>query len=130
MRYLLDTHVLLWFDGAPEKLSENVLNILLNENNELYLSHASIWEMQIKIQLNKLTLESKLKELVDSQQQTNGLQLLPIEPKHIYALNKLDTHHRDPFDRMLISQAMTEQMTLLTVDSKIHLYQDIIHWLW
>jgi PIN domain nuclease of toxin-antitoxin system len=130
MRYLLDTHVLLWFDGAPDKLSQPVLNILLDEGNELYLSHASIWEMQIKAQLGKLTLETALKTLIDLQQQINGLQLLSVESKHIYALNQLPFHHRDPFDRMLISQAMTEKMILLSVDEKIQLYKDNIQWLW
>jgi len=130
MRYLLDTHALLWFDGTPDKLSPKVLDILLDEGNELYLSHASIWEMQIKHQLGKLTLETELKELIDSQQKTNALQLLDIESKHIYALNELPSHHRDPFDRMLISQAMTEEMILLTIDEKIQLYQEQVNWLW
>jgi len=130
MRCLLDTHVLLWFDGAPEKLSKKVLDILLDENNELYLSHVSIWEMQIKHQLGKLVIDTKLKELISSQQKINGLQLLNIEPEHIYSLSELPSHHRDPFDRMLISQAMTEEMTLLTIDEKIQLYQKQVNWLW
>ncbi len=130
MRLLLDTHVLLWFDGSPEKLSPKVLKTLLDENNELFLSHASIWEMQIKHQLRKLTLQTELKELIDSQQKINGLQLLDIKPKHVYSLNDLPSFHRDPFDRMLISQAITENMALITIDEKIHLYQEQVNCLW
>jgi len=130
MRYLLDTHTLLWFDSAPEKLSSKVLKILLNEDNELYLSHVSLWEIQIKHQLGKLQLETDLKALIEAQQQTNALELLEIKPEHIYALASLPSHHRDPFDRMLISQAMAEQMPLITIDKKIALYQDQVKWIW
>ncbi|HFB66705.1 MAG TPA: type II toxin-antitoxin system VapC family toxin [Aeromonadales bacterium] len=130
MRYLLDTHALLWFDSSPEKLSSTVLDILLNENNELYLSHASLWEIQIKYQLDKIKLETDLKTLIESQQQVNGLQLLDIKAEHIYALGTLPPHHRDPFDRMLISQAMTEKMSLITIDKKIILYQEEVNWIW
>ncbi len=130
MRYLLDSHTLLWFDGSPEKLSKKVLKILLDKENELYLSHASLWEMQIKQQLGKLKLETEMERLIDSQCQTNDIQLLNMEPEHIYGLQALPSHHRDPFDRMLISQAMIEDMTLISIDEKIQLYQPQINCLW
>jgi len=130
MRYLLDTHTLLWFDASPEKLSPKVLDILLDEDNQLYLSHASIWEMQIKYQLGKLQLETELKALISTQQTINDLRLLDIKTQHIYALKELPAHHRDPFDRLLISQAIIEQMPLLTIDEKIQQYEEQIEWLW
>jgi len=130
MRYLLDTHVLIWFDSSPEKLSKKVLDVLLNEKNELYISHVSLWEMQIKSQLGKLTLDSSLKDLVSSQQSINGLEMLNIQAVHIYALDTLALYHRDPFDRLLIAQSMIEKMVLLTADEKIHQYQKDVKWLW
>lgn len=130
MRYLLDTHVLIWFDSSPEKLSKKVLDILLNENNDLYISHVSLWEMQIKSQLGKLTLESSLQDLVGSQQRINGLKILNIQAEHIYALESLASYHRDPFDRLLIAQSMIERLAFLTADEKIHQYQNNIECLW
>tara|TARA_R110001592_G_scaffold200042_1_gene448765 strand:- start:1266 stop:1658 length:393 start_codon:yes stop_codon:yes gene_type:complete len=130
MRYLLDTHVLIWFDSSPEKLSRKVLDILLDENNDLYISHVSLWEMQIKSQLGKLTLESSLQDLVGSQQRINGLKILNIQAEHIYALESLASYHRDPFDRLLIAQSMIEQLAFLTADEKIHQYQNNIECLW
>jgi len=130
MRYLLDTHVLIWFDSSPEKLSKKVLDVLLNEKNQLYISHVSLWEMQIKSQLGKLTLGSSLKDLVSSQQSINGLEMLNIQAEHIYALETLASYHRDPFDRLLIAQSMIEKMVLLTADEKIHQYQKDVKWLW
>jgi len=81
------------------------------------LSLASVWEMQIKRQLGKLSLNLPLPELIASQQQTNGLQLLPIELNHIFMLENLPQFHRDPFDRLLIAQAVTEQIPVLSIDT-------------
>ena len=130
MRCLLDTHTLLWFDSHTHKLSEKVLDTLLDERNELFVSMASIWEMQIKTQLGKLSMQTSLDELIRSQQQTNGIRLLEIMPQHIYSLNKLPYHHRDPFDRMLLSQGVCEELTILTIDSKMHKYQALVACYW
>ena len=80
------------------------------------LSIASVWEMQIKLQLGKLNLNSKLPDLIENQQRVNNLQILPIELTHIYALNNLPSHHKDPFDRLLIAQTIVEQITLASID--------------
>lgn len=117
MNLLLDTHVFIWLSLSPERLSERVTDLLMDETNLWFLSLVSVWEMQIKRQLGKLSLNLPLPELIASQQQTNGLQLLPIELNHIFALENLPQFHRDPFDRLLIAQAITEQIPLLSIDT-------------
>ncbi|NER48815.1 MAG: type II toxin-antitoxin system VapC family toxin [Symploca sp. SIO1A3] len=117
MNLLLDTHVLIWLSLTPERISERVTNLLMDETNLWFLSIASVWEMQIKLQLGKLSLNLPLPELIASQQETNGLQLLPIELNHIFMLENLPQFHRDPFDRLLIAQAITEQIPLLSIDT-------------
>lgn len=86
------------------------------------LSHVSIWEIQIKLSVKKMTLRGSLPDVVARQQVQNGLKLLPIAENHIYALAELGTHHRDPFDRLLVAQARTEDMTLVTADPKVQAY--------
>lgn len=117
MNLLLDTHVFIWLSLSPERLSEQVTDLLMDETNLWFLSLVSVWEMQIKRQLGKLSLNLPLPELIASQQQTNGLQLLPIELNHIFTLENLPQFHRDPFDRLLIAQAITEQIPLLSIDT-------------
>ena len=122
MNYLLDTHVFLWLDAEPEKLSKRVAEIIEEKSNSLYLSLASIWEMQIKVQLGKLTLNSSLEEVITSNQADNRVQLLSITLEHILTLNELADHHRDPFDRLLIAQAKAEKLILITNDAKLGEY--------
>ncbi|BAY07982.1 type II toxin-antitoxin system VapC family toxin [Calothrix sp. NIES-2098] len=116
MKLLLDTHVLIWSAGNPEKLSQKVRNLLIDTNNLWFASIASFWELQIKSQLGKLNLSSPLPNFIETQQRVNNLQILPIELSHIYALESLPNHHRDPFDRILIAQATLEKMPLLSID--------------
>ncbi len=116
MNVLLDTHVLIWWSISPGNLSETVYQLLDDQSNSLFFSLASIWEMQIKLQIGKLTLNLPLPELIESQCQTNGLQLLSIETSHIYALNNLPPHHKDPFDRILIAQAIVEAIPIVSID--------------
>ncbi|MBD2201191.1 type II toxin-antitoxin system VapC family toxin [Calothrix sp. FACHB-1219] len=117
MNFLLDTHTLIWWSIDPIKLSQQAKNLLDDENNNLFLSIISVWEIQIKLQIGKLTLKVPLSELIKDQQETNDLQLLPIELTHIYALSNLPNHHRDPFDRLLIAQATVEQIPIVSIDS-------------
>lgn len=122
MKLLLDTHIFLWLNNAPEKLSARARHCCEDMENQLYLSIASIWEIQIKHQMGKLELQKPLSILVETQRQENNLQVLPMLPEHVYALAKLPDYHRDPFDRILISQAMMESMSLVTVDDKVIQY--------
>lgn len=116
MKLLLDTHVFIWWASEPERLLEKALSICKDISNNLILSAASVWEMEIKLQLGKLKLGLLLEELIESQQHTNNLQILPIELEHVLALQGLPDHHKDPFDRLLIAQSNTEDMTLVSVD--------------
>ncbi|MEO1433083.1 MAG: type II toxin-antitoxin system VapC family toxin [Cyanobacteria bacterium J06633_8] len=116
MNILLDTHVFIWSTANPERLSQTVTNLLTDTSNTWILSIASIWEMQIKLQLGKLNLNSTLPNLIDNQQRVNNLQILSIETSHIYALNNLPSHHKDPFDRLLIAQGIVEQIPLVSID--------------
>ena len=122
MKLLLDTHIFIWWADQPEKLSHAALSALQEEANELLLSVASVWEMQIKIQLGKLKLSLPLKELVKTQQETNQLNLLPVELKHVLALDALPFHHKDPFDRLLMAQSIEEEQTLVSADSQFSAY--------
>jgi PIN domain nuclease of toxin-antitoxin system len=122
MNLLLDTHTFIWWTIQRNKLSQLASDRLINPNNSLFLSLASVWEMQIKLQLGKLTFDLPLSELITSQQQTNGLQILPIQLEHILALGDLPNHHRDPFDRMLVAQSMVEQMAILSADIVLDSY--------
>lgn len=123
MKLLLDTHIFLWLNSEPDKIPLAAYSACADPENELYLSHVSPWEIQIKQQLGKLRLSAALPDLIETQARENDLNMLPIELPHIYALQHLPYHHNDPFDRLLIAQAMSESMVLVTVDQKISLYQ-------
>jgi PIN domain nuclease of toxin-antitoxin system len=128
MRLLLDTHTFVWLDIARKRLSPAAQQAIQSTDNTIYLSLVSIWELQIKIQLGKLHLNASLPTTLASQQETNNLQILPIDLKHILALGNLPAHHHDPFDLLLVAQAQVENLTLVTDDAKITLY-DVSH-LW
>ena len=117
MKYLLDTHIFLWLNEEPEKLSSTMRLVCEDPANTLVISLVSLWEIQIKQQLGKLQLDLPWRQMLDTQQQDNGLLLLPIEIKHISALEKLPSIHRDPFDRLLIAQALQENMIILSADA-------------
>ena len=122
MKLLLDTHIFIWWADQPEKLSPAALSALEDEANELLLSVASVWEMQIKIQLGKLKLSLPLKDLIKNQQETNDITVSPVALTHVLALDALPFHHKDPFDRLLIAQSIEEDLTLVTADSQFSAY--------
>jgi len=128
MKLLLDTQAFIWWDSEPQRLSQNVLSLLLNPENELILSVVSLWEIQIKSQLGKVRLRLPLAELVKSQQEANNLSILPINPSHVYALDELKPFHKDPFDRMLIAQSKVENLRLVSNDEILKKYPIEIEW--
>jgi len=128
MKLLLDTHTFIWWDSSPQKLSPKALALCQNPENILLLSIGSIWEMQIKIQLGKLSLNLPLPELIESQQQTNNIEVLPINLTHLFTLDRLPNHHKYPFDRLLISQAIVENAVLVSGDSILANYPVKIEW--
>jgi PIN domain nuclease of toxin-antitoxin system len=128
MKLLLDTNVFIWLNDAPHRLREQVMTVVANPDNDLFLSLTSIWEIQIKIQLGKLQLNDALPDILRTQQVENNLQILTINLNHIWSLENLPYHHRDPFDRLLIAQAQTEGMTLVSADGIFDLYDVDLLW--
>jgi PIN domain nuclease of toxin-antitoxin system len=128
MKVLLDTHTFLWWDNEPDKLPKVIYDLCQNPENELLLSIVSVWEIQIKAQLGKLTLRTSLAQIVTDQQIQNGITLLPITLPHVFALQNLPPHHRDPFDRLLIAQPQNEEATLLSKDEVFANYAVKVVW--
>jgi PIN domain nuclease of toxin-antitoxin system len=116
MKLLLDTNIFIWLNDAPARIPDRIMSIVADPDNSLSLSLVSIWEMQIKMQLGKLQLQDSLEQILATQQSENDLQLLNIELVHILNLANLPHHHRDPFDRLIISQTQVREMTLLSAD--------------
>ena len=127
MKYLLDTHTFIWIDNEPSRLSATALSILDDESNIIFLSLASVWEIQIKLQLGKLSLRAHLSEVI-REQQAHYIEILPITLPHILVLEHLPAHHRDPFDRLLIAQAQVEDIALLTHDAVFAKYPIRVIW--
>jgi PIN domain nuclease of toxin-antitoxin system len=128
MNILLDTHAFLWLRNAPEKIPEKVLAAYYDINNDIFLSVVSIWEMQIKHQLGKLDLALPLSTLIEEQRINNGLQILPIETYHIFALADLPPYHKDPFDRLLLIQSKLENLHLASADTVFCHYDLNLFW--
>ena len=128
MKLLLDTHAFIWWDSDPVHLSATALAFCSDPSHELLLSVASLWEMQIKQQLGKLGLRLPLTEIISHQQVSNGLSLLPILPAHVFLLDSLPTFHKDPFDRVLVAQALSEGLVLVTADAALTSYPVCIIW--
>lgn len=122
MKVLIDTHILIWWSGEPTRLSPWVYNFLIDPKNKPVLSLVSIWEMQIKTSLGKLSLKTSLPELVNEEIKRNRIDLLSIQLSHIYALKDLPLHHRDPFDRLLIAQSLQEGWDIISIDEKFDAY--------
>lgn len=121
MRVLLDTHLLLWALSSPLKLSKETRKLI--DTSGVYASAASIWEISIKASLGKLSADPhKILEALEPA----GLSLLPILGEHAAKVAKLPARHKDPFDRMLIAQAMTEPMILLTNDDALAGYSELV----
>lgn len=128
MNLLLDTHTFIWWDSEPAKLSPQVLTLCQDGANIVLLSVASVWEMQIKLQLGKLKLNLPLAEVVESQQQTNSIEVLPITLAHVLPLQNLPPHHKDPFDRLLVVQANVENAVLVSIDPIFKKYPVKLLW--
>lgn len=117
MKFIFDTHAFIWWDSQSSKLSPQTLAFCKDRTNILLLSIASVWEMQIKLQLGKLRLNMPLAKVIGSQQEMNGIEVLPIMLPHVLELDKLPEYHKDPFDRLLIAQARVEDAVLISNDS-------------
>lgn len=127
MRILLDTHAFLWAIGE-HGLSTAAQEAFLSTENELFLSAASYWEMCIKIGIGKLTIVPDWQARFEYEMVVNQIQWLPISQSHCQRVTALPRHHGDPFDRILIAQALVEGMTLMTADAKIQQYTVLTLW--
>lgn len=116
MKLLLDTHAFLWFFIGDTSLSAAARALIEDEANEKYFSIASLWEIAIKVSIGKMTLSAPFDEIFPDQLTNNGIDLLGITPSHTSEITALPFHHRDPFDRLLIAQAMIDQMQIVSVD--------------
>jgi len=122
MNVLLDTHAFLWAIAGDKKLSKTARKIFLDPANRLFFSAASMWEICIKISLEKLALKSGWFKNIQNEMSTNAIQWLPVEMQHCVELTKLPFHHRDPFDRMLVAQARAEDLQVLSRDVRLSAY--------
>ena len=117
MRLLLDTHTFIWYVTDNPRLSINVKTLIEDENNEKLVSTASIWEMAIKHSIGRLSFSLPFMEFIRQQLSVSNIGILEINLDQIEVVASLPLHHRDPFDRLIISQAIAEQIPILSVDS-------------
>lgn len=128
MQVLLDTHVFLWWVNDDKRLVESARAMIADANNTLYLSAASTWEIAIKVKIGRLQFSQPLERFVANQLARNNMVALPIYIRHTLHTYTLPLLHRDPFDRMLISQCQLEKYILLTNDSMIQRYDVNFTW--
>jgi PIN domain nuclease of toxin-antitoxin system len=124
----LDTHAFIWWDSDPVKLSQRALAMCQDRANTMLLSVASVWEMQIKLQLGKLKLNRPLAEVIEAQRQLNHIEVLPVTLEHVLALESIPAHHKDPFDRILIAQGNVEGVVLISHDPIFAKYSVRLVW--
>lgn len=115
MNYILDTHTLIWFLEGDTSLSTKALNAIEDEENQIYISIASLWEIAIKLSLGKLELKTSFSNFLTDLSQTN-IQIYPISPKHTLRISQLEFFHKDLFDRLIISQSLEENLTVIGKD--------------
>jgi PIN domain nuclease of toxin-antitoxin system len=123
MKILLDTQCWLWWLAAPEKLSQSARRRIADKRNIVYLSAASSWEIAIKYSIGKLTLPEPPMQFIPKRLARDAITALPIEVMHTLHDADLPRHHKDPFDRILISQSIKEDIPIMTVDKRFELYE-------
>lgn len=122
MRFLLDTHVWIWMATEPDHLSIEHQDLLTDPENDLYLSAASIWELAVKHSIGKIKYTGNPAVQIPIHIGQTGVQMLSVNVEHALATSELPSHHRDPFDRILIAQARVERLTLMTGDAHFAAY--------
>ena len=128
MRLLLDTHTFLWFIQGNESLSTSARPLIENATHQKLVSIASLWEIAIKVSIGKLEVKMPMTELVEMQVIGNTFDLLSITPEHLNELAGLPFHHKDPFDRLLISQSKVENMPIISRDKAFADYSVQVIW--
>ena len=128
MRALLDTHVFLWWITNDRRMSATAADLIRDKGNDLLLSAASAWEIGIKTQVGRLPLPGDPESFVPQQMILNRIRELPVSTAHALRVTKLPNHHRDPFDRLLVAQAIVEDIVLVTADGALKPYPVKIVW--
>ncbi|HEX4611043.1 MAG TPA: type II toxin-antitoxin system VapC family toxin [Urbifossiella sp.] len=128
MTALLDTHVFVWMDTDVSLISPAALRYFADPNCTILLSVVSVWEVAIKAGTGKLALSAPLGQVIQDIRQKNPLQILSVELSHALAVQSLPAIHRDPFDRMLVAQAIVENAVLLTADARVRQYPVQTDW--
>jgi len=121
MRLLLDTHIFLWYVGGDQRVAFALRETISNAD-AVYLSVASVWEVTIKYQAGKLSLPEPPNPWLSEQRERHGIESLAIDEATVAHLSKLEPHHRDPFDRILVCQAIEHQLQIVTIDPVISKY--------
>ncbi len=127
MAFLLDSHAFLWFVAADAQLPASVKDKIEDINQSCFLSAASLWEITIKHQIGKLDLDISLPELFDFADR-NQIEIVPVTYEHLLTLSSLPNHHNDPFDRLIISQAIAEDLVIITRDKLFKKYKVKQQW--
>jgi PIN domain nuclease of toxin-antitoxin system len=122
MNVLVDTHVWMWSLADPNRLSPESRNLLSSSRNVVYLSAASAWELAIKAALGKIELPEPVETYVPTRMARQGITALPVTHAHALRVSTLPPHHRDPFDRLLVAQAIVERLPILTADTAFDRY--------
>jgi PIN domain nuclease of toxin-antitoxin system len=128
VKLLLDIQCWLWWFAQPDRLNETTIAQIADEQNELWLSVATIWEIGIKVALKKLPLPEPVDSYISTRMAQLGMRSLEIRAIHALRAAALPSHHQDPFDRMLIAQAQTEEMVLVTADAMFQQYDVSVTW--
>ena len=127
MRYLLDTHTVIWYLDNSRRLPPRTEEIIDDDNNRVYISSISLWETAIKVNLGKLELNSTFDQFLENVRNSD-FGILQIKDAYLKKLSILPSVHRDPFDRLLISTALVENLTLITEDDTVRKYN--VSWIW
>ena len=122
MKYLLDTHTLLWFLQGDKKLSDKARQLIDSPRNSKFLSIVSLWEIAVKVSLGKLVLDKSFERLFPEQLHFNRIQILDITVDSLIKLTTLPFHHRDPFDRLIIAQALVDELPIIGTDTAFDAY--------
>ncbi|MCY3867984.1 MAG: type II toxin-antitoxin system VapC family toxin [Gemmatimonadetes bacterium] len=128
MRLLLDTHSFLWYIEDDDRLSQRAEQMISNIDNEVLLSIGSLWEIAIKYGIGKLSLSRAFSEFIPEQLLINQIDVLPISLPHLARYTELPFHHRDPFDRLIIAQAMVENIPVVSRDRPFQEYSIDVIW--
>lgn len=127
MQILLDTHAMLWFINGDKHLSANVREIIEDTQNQCFVSIASLWEITIKFSQQKLELDMEFDEIY-TMLADNDIEIMPVTFRHLQTLLPLPYHHRDPFDRVIIAQSLTEKIKIATKDEHFDKYTADVIW--